>query len=403
MITAQAIQEKARLANVTLPGQTKLLVVNGVDTEPLLKNHAAILSEKATAAVLGLRLAMLASDASHGVFAVRSKEAARALSKELHGAPEIQLMRADDTYFADDPTLLRHILGAPQATIIEPATLLQLARLMRNEPSHTTTLTIAGAVNHPSVVEAPIGTPLSELARFAGAAPNTKLWSGGPMRGRPAGANEVAQLTTKALLALPNQHPLLSRGALNVDQELRRVASVCGGCRMCAEMCPPRLLGSPFDPQKALLALSTGKAELSHEIKGAMHCSGCGVCEKYVCPVGLRPASLLQATKAKLIEANIPAPEANPNKVHTAVELRQVPIDRLSQKLSLSSFATPSHSIKKFTPSAVRISLFGAIPTKKTGDRVQAGDLLTTNSHPVYASMSGTISEVSPEIVTIAL
>ena len=400
MITANQIHEQARRLQLELPRQAEVIVANAADAEPLLGSTAASLAERPVAAVLGLRLAMLASGARYGIFALRSKAAAQALSAELRGAPELQLMRTDDRYFADDPALLRHLLGAPQATILDAATLLQLARLVRGETPTTTTLSVSGAVQRPSIIEAPIGTPLAELARWVKAEPDTVLWSGGPMRGRRAEAGEVVQANTRALLALPASHSLVSKQVFEADQEIRKISSVCGGCRLCAELCPPRLLGSPFDPQKALLALAYGRGDRVDDLRGAMLCSGCGVCERYVCPVGLRPASLLQATKARLQEAGLSAPSATPNAPHAAVEPRQIPLDTLAARLGVAHFVTPSGPIRRFSPGAVRLSLFGAIPLRKAGDRVQQGEPLTAGQS-VYASITGTISEISPELVTI--
>jgi Na+-translocating ferredoxin:NAD+ oxidoreductase RnfC subunit len=400
MITANQIQEQARRVSLELPKKADVLIANAAEAEPLMWSTAASIAEKPVAAVLGMRLAMLASDARFGIFAVRSKAAAQALSTELRGAPEIQLMRVDDRYFADDPALLRHLLGAPQASMIDAAMLLPLARLLRGETPTAATLSVVGAVQKPSVIEAPLGTSFAELARWVKAESNTVLWSGGPMRGRLARPDETVQTSTKTLLALPSSHPLLTNKTFEADQEIRRVSSVCGGCRMCAELCPPRLLGSPFDPQKALLALAYGRGERVDDLRGAMLCSGCGVCERYVCPVGLRPASLLQATKAKLQEAGITAPNASPNALHVAVELRQIPLERLATKLGVSQFAQPLGPIQKFSPSVVRLPLYGGIPLRKAGDRVQQGEPLSAGQ-AVYASITGTISEISPEIVTI--
>jgi ferredoxin len=400
MITANQIHEQARRLGIDLPVKAQVIVANAADAEPLLGSTAAAIAERPVAAVLGLRLAMLASGASHGIFVLRSKPAAQALYAELRGAPELQLMRADDRYFADDPALLRHLLGAPHATILDAAMLLQLARLARGETPTTATLSVGGAVQRPSIIEAPIGTPLSELAGWVKAEPNTVLWSGGPMRGRRAHTAETVQNSTRALLALPSSHALVSTKAFEADQELRKISSVCGGCRLCAELCPPRLLGSPFDPQKALLALAYGRGDRVDDLRGAMLCSGCGVCERYACPAGLRPASLLQATKARLLEAGISAPSTLTNAPHPAVELRQIPLERLAAKLGVAHFVTPAGPIQRFSPRAVRLSLFGAIPIRKTGDRVQPGDPLT-GGQPIYASITGTISEISPEIVTI--
>ena len=251
MITANQIHEQARRLRLDLPTKAEVIVANGAEAEPMLGGTAASLAERPVAAVLGLRLAMLASGARCGIFAIRSKAAAQALSTELRGSSEIQLMRADDRYFADDPSLLRHLLGAPEASIIDAASLLQLARLVRGETPTTTTLSVGGAVQRPSIIEAPLGTPLSEIARWVKAEPNTVLWSGGPMRGRRAHEEEAVQASTRALLALPPSHSLLSTQAFEADREIKRISSVCGGCRLCAELCPPRLLGAPFDPQKA--------------------------------------------------------------------------------------------------------------------------------------------------------
>lgn len=399
MIAAPQIQARAQRFQLSLPPSSEVLLVDASESEPLLGAASALLAARPVAAVLGLRLAMLAAGARYGVFYLRDKTAARALASELRGAPEIQIAQAPSTYLAGD--LAKHSLGLPNAQKIEVSALLALSGAMRDQPPVSAVFGVAGSLPTPMVLEAPIGTPLSEVARWARVPAQHVLWRGGPARGRAASPEETVTPDLKALLSLPKEHPLLSTGELKPEQELKRVASVCGGCRVCAELCPPRLLGAPIDPQKALLALAYERGDRSEEIRGALLCSGCGICEKYACPVGVRPASLLRVVRERLVSSGVTPPTTSPGAPSPELAQRQIPLERLAMRLGVSQYATPSGPIQKMTPKSVLLPLFGAVPVKKVGESVRQGDLLTQGAHPIYASLSGVITEISPEAVLI--
>ena len=128
MITANQIHEQARRLQLELPRQAEVIVANAVDAEPLLGSTAASLAERPVAAVLGLRLAMLASGARYGIFALRSKVAAQALSTELRGAPELQLMRTDDRYFVVLHHCSLHIFHCADPRFRLPESIFTLSR-----------------------------------------------------------------------------------------------------------------------------------------------------------------------------------------------------------------------------------------------------------------------------------
>jgi Na+-translocating ferredoxin:NAD+ oxidoreductase RnfC subunit len=338
---------------------------------------------------------MLALSAPYGVFSTHSRAAAKAAAQELRGAPEIEILRAPPHIAGHDPRFLDGPLAAPVRSF-DAHQLVALADAARGRPPLRVALSITGEVAQARFFDVPLGTPLSALAGACGARPGGVLWVGDAQQGRPAKPDETADLSHRSLLVLSAHHPLVARAPVDADRELRKVASACGNCRACAELCPPRNQGAPFDPQRALLSLAQGFAP-GPALLGALHCSGCGVCEWYACPVGLKPAFLLGQAKARLLAAGAEAPAWTPSEQASDTErARVIPWRRAAVRLGLADIATPQGPLVHFEAPRVSLAPQGK-PLVRVGDQVVEGQKLSQG--PCFASLSGRVSSVGERIV----
>ena len=141
-----------------------------------------------------------------------------------------------------------------------------------------------GALQRPTNVIAPIGTPIHELLAFAGLQPERlhRLVMGGPMMGFSVDSAAPIIKTSNCLLAgtieeLPPPPPALP----------------CIRCGLCAEACPAELL-----PQQ-LHWFALGKDYPQLERHNLFDCIECGACA-YVCPSSIPLVQYFRAGKSEI-------------------------------------------------------------------------------------------------------
>lgn len=146
-------------------------------------------------------------------------------------------------------------------------------------------VTLTGAaLQRPTNVIAPIGTPIHELLAFAGLQPERlhRLVLGGPMMGFSVDSAAPIIKTSNCLLAgtieeLPPPPPALP----------------CIRCGLCAEACPAELL-----PQQ-LHWFALGKDYPQLERHNLFDCIECGACA-YVCPSSIPLVQYFRAGKSEI-------------------------------------------------------------------------------------------------------
>jgi Na+-translocating ferredoxin:NAD+ oxidoreductase RnfC subunit len=122
------------------------------------------------------------------------------------------------------------------------------------------TVTLAGAVARPGVGRVPVGTSIEALIAAAGGATCGPAWvalGDGPLAGRPLDRDEVVTKATRAIFVGGAGSDLVRRARLSLSDAVRRSLSACEGCAMCADACPPRLLGGRLRPDELMRALAT--------------------------------------------------------------------------------------------------------------------------------------------------
>ena len=136
-------------------------------------------------------------------------------------------------------------------------------------PLVTKSITVDGnVIKNPQNVEAPIGTPLTDIIEFCGGYTGEpkKIILGGPMMGR----------------AIPNDDVCVVKGTsaiLAFDEAFAQInpETACINCGRCVKACPMNLV--PTAIYKAYINKDLDALNKYH----AMTCMSCGCCT-YVCP-----------------------------------------------------------------------------------------------------------------------
>tara|TARA_R110000751_G_scaffold97749_2_gene190273 strand:- start:162 stop:1847 length:1686 start_codon:yes stop_codon:yes gene_type:complete len=147
-----------------------------------------------------------------------------------------------------------------------------------------TTLT-GDALQHPTNVEALIGTPISDLLSFAGLQPERlyRLVMGGPMMGFTLQSTAAPIIKTSNCLLAGTQEELPPPPP----------AQPCIRCGLCAEACPAELL-----PQQ-LHFFALGKDYDQLKRQNLFDCIECGACS-YVCPSSIPLVQYYRAAKSDI-------------------------------------------------------------------------------------------------------
>ena len=149
--------------------------------------------------------------------------------------------------------------------------------VMTGMPLVEKTLTLDGsAIKNPMNVTVCVGTPISEVIKFAGESDDEigKVLYGGPMMGVPIQSlSEPVRKTTNAITALTR------------EESVKGTPTACIHCGRCVTACPMGLVPTSFT--KALEIESKEDKVQRLEDSKIMLCMECGCCS-FVCPA-LRP------------------------------------------------------------------------------------------------------------------
>ena len=196
-----------------------------------------------------------------------------------------------------------------------------------------------------------------------------------------------------------------------LEIERKRASSACCQCRTCTDMCPRHALGHPIEPHKVMRAVANADTSDLSVYTNTAFCSGCGVCEKYACPQGLSPKSIIQNLKGGLRGAGVKVEPVESTGVIEDRELRKVPVHRLAARLGLSRYDVEAPFIDT-TPSTayVRIQMSQhigapAVPTVTVGEMVKKGQKIAEAAEglsvSIHCSIDGIVEEVSDREVVV--
>lgn len=401
------------------------IVVNGAECEPLLRVDQQLMEFMPEKVIRGLEAVVEATGAKEGVIAVKAKHkgAIAALQAKMTNG-RLRIHQLDDFYPAgDEQVTVMEVTGraVPQGgiplkvgcVVINVETLLNVADALDDIPVTRKYVTITGEVNAPVTLRLPVGAPVDIALEMAGVKnlEGLRAIDGGPMMGKLVeNLQQPITKTTKGLLVLPEDHPVIRKRLQSCERIIRQARSACIQCRYCTDLCPRYLLGHQLEPHRVMRAIRNVEAA-PDALKMAFACTECGVCEQYACLMDLSPRKMNAMLKQELSAKGIkPDPPPRGQVVADMREHRKIPVKRLISRLGLAGYdraAPMSHQADEVAE--VRLLLkqhVGApsTPVVQQGQSVRAGDLVAAAPQSglganIHASIDGTVLEIADRIV----
>jgi Na+-translocating ferredoxin:NAD+ oxidoreductase RnfC subunit len=234
------------------------------------------------------------------------------------------------------------------------------------------------------------------------------------MMGKHVSLDSRITKTTKGLIVLAANHPLIVDVKLETPKMLRQAKTACMHCSLCTEVCPRNALGHRIAPHKTIRYASYGSmcdAKTSPMI--AFLCSECRLCQ-YACVMNLQPWKINHELKGILASQGIRNSLFNaPDKVDPNREWKKFPIGKLINKLGLKKYNLPAPLVDckvEFTNVTIPLGQHigaPAVPCVNVGDSVAKGDVIAKPAEGklgacIHASISGTVKEIANNAITIA-
>ena len=403
------------------------VLLNCVECEPLLKLHRQLLAMHAAEIVGMLDEVRKTLKADEAVIGIKSEytETIEALEEVIKDHPSVRISKVRAAYpMGDEVILIYEALGRvvpPGGLPAEVGVVVYNVETMYNLyravhlgiPVTDKLVSIVGETDHPVTLRLPIGVKTGEAVRIAGSITcnDPAYLMGGPMMGRIGSESTVITKTTNAIIILPEDHKLVRSADKDIKNEKRRASSACCQCRTCTDLCSRHALGHPIEPHRIMRAVANNDASDLSVFVNAMYCSGCGICEKYACPQGLSPKTIIQEFKAALRKGGVKMEKTDPGSVSKGREERKVPVHRLSHRLGLGVYdreAPIDDECKGASIVKIPLSQHIGKPAEalvNVGDRVKKGQLIAEAAEGlsvnIHSSIDGVVTAVTDSDITI--
>ena len=405
---------------VKFQAHVSTVIANAAECEPLLHKDKELLIDQPEAFLHGLRMTVDLVGARDGIVAIKERYRDIVAAIEHQAPPSIRVVPLPDVYPAGDEFILVHMVtgrvippgGLPKDVDVVVANVETLLNVALDRPVTHKYLTIAGAVQNPVTVRAPIGTSIGEVLAAAGGptVPDFGVLLGGVMMARPAPSLDVpVTKTTGGLIVLPSTHSLIQRHTAPWMHIQRVGRSACDQCRFCTEFCPRFLLGHPIEPHRAMQSLGFSNPA-DTMLAATLYCCECNLCTLFACPEDLDPKNVCVQSKPAARERGLTF-KGDPASIqpHPMAEFRRVPMRRLIAKLGLSEFRNVGPLIDyEFALRHVNIPLkqhagAPAEPVVQSGEIVRQGDLLAQPQPGklgarIHASIAGVVTVMTDSI-----
>ena len=417
--------------HVKLASKAEYILLNGAECEPLLRVDQQLMELFPDEVIKGFETARSIVNANKGIIGIKGKHKEvisilRNRINELHVGDLIEVKELPDIYPAGDEQVLVYELTGrvvPEAgipiqvgcVVVNSETALNIYNASIGKSVTEKYITIAGDIPNRKTVKVPIGIPIIDVLKLSGIENfhNYSVIDGGPMMG-PVMKNLDGYVTkkNKGFVILKNDHPLIRKKSVTMDQAKKINKSSCEQCRMCTDMCPRFLLGHNTQPHKMMRAMSYNLDNIEGQ-KIAQLCCQCNLCELFSCPAGLYPKSSNLYFKQKLAEQNIRyKPVQDKFEARQVREYRLVPSKRLIARLGLRDFDKPAPMIDSLVDSEiVYIAMqqhVGApsIACVHLGQHVENGEVIGkipegSLGASIHASISGTVIKNEDGFVAI--
>ena len=403
------------------------VILNCVECEPLLKLHRQLLALHASEIVKMLDLVRESLNASEAVIGIKSeyKETINALKGVIDKYDKVRIHELKAAYpMGDEVVLIYEVTGRvispgglpidENVVVFNVETMYNLYRAAFEEAGVSDKLvSIVGEIDSPKTLRLPLGMSVKDAVRAAGkvTTENPAYLMGGPMMGRIGSESTVITKTTNAIIILPEDHKLVRSADKDIKNEKRRASSACCQCRTCTDLCSRHALGHPIEPHRIMRAVANNDASDLSVFVNAMYCSGCGICEKYACPQGLSPKTIIQEFKAALRKGGVKMEKTDPGSVSKGREERKVPVHRLSHRLGLGVYdreAPIDDECKGASIVKIPLSQHIGKPAEalvNVGDRVKKGQLIAQAAEGlsvnIHSSIDGVVTAVTDSDITI--
>lgn len=403
------------------------VILNCVECEPLLKLHRQLLATHTEEIIQMLDEVRESFGAKEAVIGIKSEYVTtiKAVEEVLGDFPKVRICALKPAYpMGDEVVLIYEATGRviqpgglpidENVVVYNVETMYNLYRAVHLDiPVTNKLVSIVGEIDHPLTVRVPLGTTVKEAIALAGkvTVEDPVYVMGGPMMGRLGTENTVITKTTNAIIILPKDHHVVVRMDKNLEIEKKRASSSCCQCRTCTDMCSRHALGHPIEPHKVMRAVANHDTSDMSVFVNTAYCSGCGICEKYACPQGLSPKSIIQAFKGGLRAAGIKVEKVDPTPVLEDRELRKLPVHRLAARLDLTKYDKPA-PFEDTTPTTKLVKIpmsqhigAPATPIVSVGDTVKKGQLIGEPkdglSVAIHCSIDGVVQKVSDKEVVV--
>ncbi|SET25063.1 Na+-translocating ferredoxin:NAD+ oxidoreductase RNF, RnfC subunit [Natronincola peptidivorans] len=418
--------------HIKLNCQVKYFIVNGVECEPLLKTDQYLMKEKSKELLLGIEAIGKLVKAEEVILGVKKKnieilDILEKANKELKTSVKIHYL---SNFFpaGDEQILVYEVTGKVippgglplhvGAVVANVGTIVNCHEAIQGKAVTNKVVTVLGEVNNPTLLQVPIGTPVTECIQAAGGPKISDYYCimGGPMMGQIINQEEIEKRvitkTDGAIILLPKNHYIALRDSTPIKHIINQAKSACIQCRYCTDMCPRYLIGHPLRPHKVMGNIGRGIND-EEIMKEALICCECGVCELYACPMGLSPRKVNVYIKETYRQQGIRyQAEETDLKPMNMREYRKIPTDRLISRLNLTKYNQQKiEDLKKVTLNQVSIPLrqhIGEIakPMVAVGDIVTEGQMIGQVEEGklganVHASISGKIVNITDHILIV--
>ena len=270
------------------------VIINGVECEPYLSTDYKLLQHHALDVIKGSELLRLAAKADTAVIVLKKNKTAlvEVLKKHLDDFPHVIIKLVQDIYpMGWERALVKRILHRTynefpkEAHVIvnNAATAMVTAQaLIKGEPLTHRTITISGnAVKQAINIQAPIGTPISQIVEEIGGYTTDEVvaFTGGPMTSRSVSDDSY-----------------VLQASMNGYTAIRPVSYhqvPCLRCGACNAACPVGI-----QPIEIKLALDSNNTDRLMKLN-ANRCVECGICS-YVCPSFIEVADTVIRAKIRV-------------------------------------------------------------------------------------------------------
>ena len=424
-------------AHVKLNAKVEYLIINAAECEPLLQTDRYVIKHHAKEVVKAIQQMKKEVGATYAVIATKAyyKEEVAILQKEITAlGEEITLHLMENFYpVGDEQVMVYEVTGR----VVPPGGIPLLVgcivsnlssvhhiynAITNGQPVTTKQLTVIGAVQEPTLMEVPIGTPFGVVLEQVGGATigDYLAIDGGPMMGTICTPEELSKKvvtkTTSALIVKENSGYLNKLKYQSVKRMLQEAKVACVQCTICTDLCPRHMIGHDIFPHRVMRYFSgadINEIEYNYMVKSSQICCECGVCEVIACPMGISPRQVNIHVKNALEKQGIRY--ENHQESYTPDPMREYR-GVFPRNIIIKMGLTPYENIKLTTMKKVEVDQVliplkmhigvPSVPTVKAGDNVKKGDLIAdippdTLGAKIHASISGEVVSVDEQSVKI--